>query len=211
MRCAILPLTILLLTMSGCQALGFVASVFAPPQKMKTVQPEYDKLPGHSIAVVTLADAGVDYLYPRGRLDLSNTVAQELRGRVQNVKVLPAQTVLAYQRGNQNWESMPKDQLAKALGVDYVLYLALEEYAMSDPGNSQLFRAHITADANLYKADAKDAAPVWTGRIRLVHPETETGEVIPGSDDRPQRAEAHTIFSLLLVRKFYKHEVPENQ
>jgi len=152
----------------------------------------------------------VDFAYPRARLDLSTAIAYDLQQNVADIRMVPVSNVMKYQRENPTWDAMPRRELARVFGADYVIHLGLEEYSMADP-NSGLFRAIITADVNVYGVANPDAAstvevPEWTGRFRVIYPD-DTGRAKVGTDDRASRGEAHAVFAKLLGRKFYQHKV----
>ena len=197
----------LLLPLSGCNYLAFLGYAFSPELQEKTVEAEFDQLPGRRVAVVMFTQPSVDFAYPRAKVDLSEAVAYDLRQNVKDLTVVPVSAVTKYQRENLGWDSLPRRELAKKLGADYVMHIGLEEYSMAD-SNSGMFRARITADINLYAAApaggaATDDSPVWTGRLRVVSPE-DTARAI---DDRKARGESHAMFAKLLGRKFHQHKL----
>ena len=199
-----------LLLLGGCNVFSFLGYAFAPEEKEKIVEAEFNRFPARRVAVVVFSQAGVDYVYPRARLDLSGAIAYDLQQNIPDIQLLPASVVLKYQRENPAWDALPRRELARNLGVDYIIHLGLEEYTMADP-NSGLFRALITADVNVYGVVPPDAistveTPDWTGRIRVVYPD-DTGRAKVGTDDRVARGEAHALFAKLLGRKFYQHKI----
>jgi len=203
----ILLLSTLLLPLAGCNCFAYCAYLFVPEARAKTVEPECDLLSGRRVAIVVFAQPGVTYAYPRAAVDLSNALAYDLQQNINDLKVVPAATVLKFQRENLAWDTLPRRELARKLGADYVMHLGLEEYSLAD-SNSGMFRARVTADANLYAATspsvAGDDSPVWTGRMRVIYP-GENAQTIVAADDRAARGKAHSQFAKLLGRKFYKH------
>jgi len=215
----------LLIPLGGCGIFSFCGHLFAPGSKEKTVEAEFDGLKGQRVAVVIFAQPGVDFAHPRARLDLTDAIAYELQQHVTDIKVLPTATVLKFQKDHLNWDTLPRRQLAKTLGVDYVLHLGMEEYTLSDPG-SGLFRARITADANVYAASPPDmpdigiptvGGPVstttdhsaWTGRLRVIYPDDNDHQILTGSNnERSAKGDAHLLFAKLLARKFHQHKIP---
>jgi len=188
--------------------------MFSPSQKDRTVEAEFDRLPGRSVAIVIFAQPGVDFAHPRARIDLANAIAYDLQQNVEGIRVLPPTTVLRYQRENLDWDATPRRELAKTLGVDYVLHLGLEEYSLSDP-ISGLFQARITADVNLYTAGpsvgpADDDGRAWTGRLRVIYPDDNSARAIV-RDDGTAQGDARALFAKLLVRKFHQHKIPADE
>jgi len=207
-------LAALAMPVGGCSLFSFCGYLFAPEMKETTVDAEFDQLPGRRVAVVVFAQPGIDYAHPQARVSLSEAVAHDLKQNVKNITMIPAATVRKFQRENLDWYALPRRELARRLGVDYVLHLGLEEYSMADP-NSGMFRARITTDVNLYTAaPAPDAVggdtPVWTGRIRVVYPD-DNDRAIVASDDRAARADAHALYAKLLARKFYQHKIKADE
>ena len=203
-------LALVLSPLAGCNGLAFCGYLFAPEERERTVEAEFGRFPARRVAVVVFTHPGVDFAHPRARIDLSNAIAYDLQQNIPDIKMVPADRVLKYQRENPAWDALPRRELARLLGADYVIHLGLEEYSMADQ-NSGLFRAIITADVNVYSAAVPDAAltpetPEWTGRFRVIYPD-DTGRAKVGTDDRAARGEAHAVFAKLLGRKFYQHKV----
>ena len=211
-RCGAAGWLSLLLMSAGCDALGYLGYLFAPPSRPIKVQAEYSGLANRTTAIVIFADQSVQYEYPYARVGLSMALSAELKKHVKGITVVDPQRVIKYQDENVRWDSQDKSRLGRALDADMVLYVVLREYQMREPGSINLFRGRITAQATVYEtADGTDDERKWyNDDLRVVYPEdAPTGK--PGEDDTRIRYETEKRFAQLLAKKFYDHEVKEEE
>ncbi len=193
-------------SLGGCH---YIMYVLAPPMPPKKVPAEFKGLTGKRVAIVVYTDQNVQYEYPYARVDLSSVLAVELKKHVKKVTVVPPRRVVQYQDENIHWDSLDKTQLGRELGADSVLFVALDEYTMREPGSVNLYRGRITGQASVYETNRpEEEARVWCGdNFRALYPEyAPTGRL--GQDDRKIRYETEKHFAAMVVKKFYKHEVP---
>lgn len=199
-------LLLLLPALSGCRGFKYLMYLFAPEAGMKTVEAEYKKLPGNTVAVVIFADDGTLYDYPDVRREMSEVISRELGEKVKDVTTISPTRVVKYQDDNVYWARKRKAELAKDLDADLVLFVSLRDYSMREPGSINLFRGRIVAEAKLFRQDSLE----WKNSdIRALHPEKFEGGV-PTSDVRQISHEVRRKFAEKLVRSFYKHKVPED-
>jgi len=185
--------------------------LFAPPRRAMK-EAEFDKLAGHSVVIVVYTDQNVRYEYPYSRLSLSMAVMAELKKRVKNVTVIDPRRVVKYQDENIRWDSMDKTRLGRLFGADFVLYLGVDRYTMREPGSINLLRGRISAHASVYETSRPEAdARVWPGDdFSVVYPRFRPRAGIGGGESRI-RDDTERYFARLLVKRFYRHEIRENQ
>ncbi len=198
---------------AGCQPTGYLLYLVAPEGPGETVEAEFTGLENHSVAVVVYADPGVQYEYPFCRLTVATAAGSELRNRIKGIRLIEPVKVIKYQDQNTYWESMPKTQLAKALGADYVLYVTLVEYTTREPGSLDLLRGRITAQCSIYQADlAERDSAVWRGKdIAILYPPNGPAGGSVGQDDTAIRVPTERLFAEELARKFYKHKAAKKE
>lgn len=203
----------LLVSLGGCgdptTMVGALLYVFGPDQSKKTIEPECDVLPKHSVAVAIYADPKVMYEYPGAKYELSSAICSELAKNVKETKVLDYRKILAYQAGDLQWDAIDRTELGKKLGADYLLYVTMIDFTTHEPGSATLMRGIIRAEVELHDCSKPERTSiVW----RCTDFEIRIPENAPvtqmSADDRILRAETVRRFSDQLAKKFYKHEEP---
>ena len=145
-RTAIISLALIVVisgTLTGCGPAGYLTWLFLGDAKTVEVPADFEGLPERRVAIVVYTDMGVQYEYSHARLGLSMAIGSELKKHVDGVTFVDPQRVVTYQDENVHWESMDRAKLGQILGADYVLYVALDEYTMREPGSINLFRGRI--------------------------------------------------------------------
>ncbi len=197
----------------GCNILAYPFYLFAPREPKKTVEAEYDQLPGHSIAIVIYTDTKVMYEFPMAKLEMSAVIAKELKDKVRHgkkddevVTVIEPQRVIRYQDEHIHWHSLDRTAIGKAMKSDYVLYISIEEYSTREPGSISLLRGLIIGQASLYKVDMPEReARVWHSEdVSATYP--EDGQSIASDNEEQIRYETQKLFAEKLVKYFYKHK-----
>jgi hypothetical protein len=199
----------LAVTLTGCEAMRFLAYLFEPAVNKKKIPPEYDGLAGHSMAVVVFASPRIQHEHPRIQLDVSLMVGARVEENVSDVTVVPGQKVVKYQHEHIDWEEYERARVGRDLGADFVLYIALEKFATLEPGSLQLYRGRVTAHAAVYQSTASGRqAKVWGPQdFNVIYPEQEHPVGSAGQSDRKIRFETVKILAEMLAKKFYEHEV----
>ena len=198
----------------GCTGpLGAILYLFAPPQPTQNVDAEFSGLKKKTVLVIVYATLNTQYEHPEAALEMTNSVAVELRRNVDGVTVIDARRVVRYQDENPRWDQLPPGRLGRVFNADYVLLVSLQDFQTREAGLGNMLRGRITAEAALYERNEDDldagAKPAWRTEtpIRVVYPE-ESPLGLSGNDDFTVRVKAEDIFADLLAKKFYKHKVP---
>ncbi len=209
-RAAFLVLaTAVIACLGGC---NYMVYLLQPPEKMVTIEPAYTGLEGKTVAVVIWADQRIQYEYPYARLSLSFELQAELTNRIDDIVIIDPKRVITYQDENIRWDMLPKTTLGKKLNAEYVLLIVPDTYSMREPGTIQLFRGEISAQVALYDSSLPETeAMVWSGDdFRVLYPpNAPIGQ--PDADDRRIRHETERIFSFMVVKNFYEHEMPQTE
>ncbi len=211
MRTAIIPVLLLAVMTGGCNWTRYFLYLIAPPPPTETIKAEFDKLPGHTIAVVIYVDEKVQWEYPYARLRVSSMITDQLRTRLkeENIKLIDPRLVVKFQHENIHWDEMDKTQFGKRFEADYLLYVTLVEYSSRERGMVHLYRGRITAEASIYDTSKVErASRVWKNDdFRIIYPPDDAiGR--PGEDDLTIRYETERRFAEVLIRKFYDHKAP---
>jgi TolB-like protein len=212
-------LAILLLSafpmMAGCNYITPLFVIFAPDEQNKTVDAEYKDhadLEKHSLAIVVYHSMRVQYEYPDAREWVTRAIAsrfeqEEVLKKIKGLHVVRPGVVLKYQQENVHWDDLDKTQLGKALGADYVLFVALSEFTTREPASIYQLQGLVTAEVALYKTDLpeRDSRVFKSDDIRVINPKNTPGGT-PGYNDTKIREDMIKEFAEKVVWKFYKHD-----
>ena len=154
------------------------------------------------------ADISLEYEYPSARRELTAYLSYGLVNSVENITAIEPMTTLQFQEQNLSWADLDRTEIGKKLGVDYVLFVSLIEFSTREKGSADLYRGHISAEANLYKTSMPEyQACVWySSDIRATFPEGKTASHVDRNDTRV-RIETLRQFVDQVTKKFYKHKV----
>ena len=144
---------------SGCSVFAFGGSMAQAHEDQKMIEKyaEYD-LKGKTIAIVIDTDLSVHYEHP----GISNLIAEAIAVRIakfgEGVKVVHPGAVAQWQFETPQWSAMPTTEITKSLNVDCVIYIDLQEYRLTPPGNQWLWEGECSAtigiiEANSYEQD----------------------------------------------------------
>lgn len=194
------------LALAGCDGLRYLFYLGAPALPKEKVPAEYDKLPGHSLAVVVQASPETQYEQRNIQLDIALAVGKAIQDRVDKVTLVPARTIRQYQREHIDWDQFAKTRLGRNLGADYVLLIAVERFTTLEPGSLELRRGRATVHATLYQTlQPERKAKVWGTRVfRATYPEEAT---TGGVSERTIRYETIQRLAGAIARAFYEYEV----
>jgi hypothetical protein len=197
---------------SGCSLFAFGGSMAQAHEDQKMIEKyaEYD-LKGKTIAIVIDTDLSVHYEHP----GISNLIAEAIAGRIakfgEEVKVVHPGSVAQWQFETPQWSAMPTTEITKSLNVDCVIYIDLQEYRLTPPGNQWLWEGECSAtigiiEANSYEQDGYEETFLVTVNFPtrpsvLSHEEAKESDI-----ERGLLAEFIKQTSWL----FYRHVEPKN-
>ncbi len=201
----------LLLTVvaGGCDIARYNAYVFFGGSGEK-VPAEFDGLADGKVAVVIYADQKTGYQHRYLQQELSLAIYQELKDKVDRIELISSKDILLYQAQNIHWDSLDRTELARVLGADYVLLVAVLDFRTRQPGSQHLYQGFLQAEASVWDASLPESnARLWySSDLGSTWPQQPSMGRIDG-DDRQIRYRTQKLFAEQLVRKFYKHESPE--
>jgi len=184
--------------------------LFSPENPTTTVEAEYKDLSDATVAVVIYTSQSTQVDYPLVRLALASVMGAELKQRLHQVSVIDPRTVVKFQDETPNWETLPRSQIARTLGADYLLYVVLSEYSTMEPSSLNLYRGRATGDVSLFKAALDEPqCRVWGRETFHVSYPQNTAVGVTASNDEEIAYQTQRLLADLVVKKFYKHKVPE--
>lgn len=207
MKKTILSICLLLtVTAGGCNIARHNAYVLFGGSGQK-VPAEFEGLSDGKVAVVIYADQKTGYQHRYLQSELSLAINQELKDKVRGIDLIAPKDVLLYQAQNLHWDSLDRTELARELGADYVLLVAVLDFRTHRPGSQHLFQGFLQAEASVWDAsqDEVDARLWYSSDLSSIWPKDPSMGRVDG-DDRHIRYRTQRLFAEQLVRKFHDHE-----
>jgi len=208
----LLFLTTIFTVLSGCSIIGFIgAGKQAMEDQMLIEKPAVYLLEGYRVAVVIDTDLAVHYEHPGISTLIATAVAGRIAKNVTDVQVIRPDAVARWQFETPQWSAMPSTEIAKSLGADRVVFIDLQHYTLTPPGNQWLWEGRCSALIGIIESDSYE----HDGFV-------DTYEIIAGFPRRPavltrEEANEGTIEQGLLnefIKQtawlFYLHEEPKH-
>jgi hypothetical protein len=142
--------------LSGCQAVGFVASEIHRNGDHE-VKTKYHGLDNKNFAVIVAADRAIQADFPDAVTLITAAVARRLADPANGIGasgMVAPDDVLKFQAQHPGWVSMSPVEVAKKLGVDRLVFIDLQEYTLTDPGNPYLWAGRAAATVGVVEADS---------------------------------------------------------
>ncbi|WP_145079086.1 hypothetical protein [Poriferisphaera corsica] len=191
-----------LMTMGGCNIIGWMAAPYGSDESVIEVKAEYTKLEGKKIAVLVAASDEILYKYNEAILRTSRAITARMAENMPSIRVMDPTTVLAYQRNNPFWSTSGYENLIDALNVDAVVVVDLSEYRTHEPGNKYQWKGIVAGHVTV--AEGNEA--VFAQTVRAEFPEDSKVGVLDSSDEKIQLGML-SIFSRDAAGLFYDHEI----
>jgi hypothetical protein len=156
--------------------------------------------------VVVTADRMIQADHPEVVAKLTIDIADQLAREAGASGFVPGMSVLEYQYNHPRWVTMPLGQLAKALEVERLVFIDLQEYRLNDPGNPYIWQGVASGLVGVVHADS--ALPdefAFQKQIRVKFPD-KSGM---GPADLPRGAVNTTLVKRFVDRAawlMYDHE-----
>ncbi len=151
----LLLVTLVTLCCVGCSVIGFIgAGKQAMEDQMLIEKPAEYSLEGYRVAVVIDTDLSIHYEHPGIATLIAGAVAGRIAKNVKNVEVLRPDAVARWQFETPQWTAIPSTEIAKSLGVDRVVYIDLQNYTLTPPGNQWLWEGRCSAMIGIIEADS---------------------------------------------------------
>ncbi len=143
------------LTGVGCSVFGFIgAGKQAIEDQMLIEKPAEYSLEGYRVAVVIDTDLSVHYEHPGVSTTIAGGVASRIAKNVPNVEVVRPDVVARWQFETPQWSAMPSTEIAKSLHVDRVIFIDLQNYSLTPPGNQWLWEGRCSATIGIIEEES---------------------------------------------------------
>jgi hypothetical protein len=154
------------LPLQGCAVAGFGGAMIESYRRNSTkpIEGEYHGLKGKNWAVVVAADRAIQGEHPDLVVYLTAKTTerlvrhQDVVGKEEAIGAagyVKAEDVLKYQYEHPGWIAMPKGDLAKALGVERLIWIEIVEYRLNEPGNQYLWSGLAAGNVDIFEADGE--------------------------------------------------------
>ena len=111
-------------------------------------------LEGKTIAVVIEADLVMHYEHPGVSNLISEAVAARIAQNVKDVRVVNPAQISQWQYETPQWTAMPATEIVNALNVDCVVYIQIQSYRLTPPGNQWLWEGYCAGLIGVIEADS---------------------------------------------------------
>jgi hypothetical protein len=209
----LLAAVMMLLSVSGCGALGWGAQIFEG-ERTRQVEARYEDLAGQRVAVMVAAADRTLAHYPQAREALTRLISNDLaenenKPTLKGIQLMSPEAILKYQDENPYWHTLRYSRLVGKLEVDRIVLVDLIDYRTHEPGNPHVYAGVIRADVGVIDASAEDPDNlVFNTQVNARYPEnTSIGTV--NRDERTVQLGALKQFTDKAAGLFYDHEVTE--
>lgn len=146
---------VLFLLCSGCSVIGFIgAGKQAMEDQMLIEKPAEYPLHGLKVAVVIDSDLVIHYEHPGINSLIAAAVAGRIAKNVPDVQVVRPDAVARWQFETPQWTAMPSTEIAKSLDVDRVIYIDLQQFSLTPPGNAYEWEGICNATIGIIESDS---------------------------------------------------------
>lgn len=206
----VLVLAMALMSVSGCAIGNLIGGMAASAERAGSTvkKPKYTGLTGKNFAVIVSADRSVQADFPALVTLVTVEMTRRLSENADAAGMLPAGEVLRYQSVKPSWVARPLDQLAKDLEVERLVYVDIQSFALTEPGNPYLYSGVASGTVNVIEADsATPSVFAFTEAVRVTYPD-QTGT---SEQQMPRDVVFRELARRLIERSawmFYEHEEP---
>lgn len=211
LRAAVLTLVALsTLSAAGCQVAAAVGAMAESYKRTstKSVPAEYHGFDGKSFAVIITADRMIQADKPGLLPGLTIAVSERIRANTNASGYVPPDVIIAWTANTPRWKAMTYSELAKALGVDRLVYVEVLEFRLHEPGNQYLWDGLASGTMGVYEADGPIPEEfAFRKQISVTFPDKKgsTPQDIP---EVTVAERLQTRFVDRTVWPFYEHEEP---
>lgn len=163
-----------LLAAFGCQIGQLIGGMASSHQRTGSTEfkAKYSGLTDKTFAVIVASDRSIQSDFPGIVPVITREVSKLLAEHAGAKGMLPANEVLQYQSQHPGWVARPFDQLAKDLAVDRVVYIDLQEFALTDPGNIYVYNGAAAGVVHVIEAESPVASEFAFGEpVRVKYPD----------------------------------------
>lgn len=172
----VLFLAFAVLPLGGCAVGALIGGMASSAERSgsKDVKARYTKLEGKSFAVIVAADRSIQGDQPNIVPMITREVTRRIIDNCGAGGVVPAEDVLRFQYQRPGWVAMSPLELAKEFEVDRLIFIDLQDYSLSDPGNPYIWNGSASGTLNVLESDSKTPADfAFRETIRVKYPDSE--------------------------------------
>lgn len=210
-RISLLSLALGLVTgpwLVGCNLL--TPLIFVGEHKKK-IAPEFDKLPGHRVAVLAWAAPATLFDYPHARFELSSYIADKIAAETAqqklDVDVVDSRDVEDFLQKSFEAQTDPAI-VGRKFDADFVIYFEIVRFQIRDPHEPQFLQGQIEATVSVYdlRTDSQRGQRYDLIPVTITYP--ETAPMLMSATNSPLvRETTYRKFAEEVARKFYEHSV----
>ena len=195
---------------SGCNIVSVFGYMEESRRRSSTqeVKAEYDGLVDKTFAVVVMADRIIQSDQPEAVAKLTFDISERLRAESGAIGYIAAPAVLQFQFNNPRWVVMNYGELAKALNVQRLVVIDLNEYRLNEPGNKYLWAGVASGTISVIEADGPlPDEPIYRKQVKVRFPDKDGF----GPADLPMAAvntELARRFATRAAWALYTHQEP---
>lgn len=162
--------------LGGCAIGALVGGVASNAERTgsKQVKVKYPGLEGKSFAVVVAADRSISGEHPDIVPMLTREISRRLADNSGATAMVPAEDILRFQYQRPGWVAMSPRDLAKELEVDRLIFIDLQDYSLTDPGNRYIWNGAAAGVVHVLEVE-KSASGEFGFRepVRVKYPDQE--------------------------------------
>ncbi len=198
------------MTMGGCAVGQLIGGMAASAERegSKTVKPKYTGLVGKNFGVIVSADRSVQADFPSLVTIVTAEMTRRIAENADAAGMLPADEVLRFQSVKPGWVARPLDDLAKDLEVERLVYVDIQNFALTEPGNPYLYAGVASGTVNVIEVDSPTPSVfAFTEAVRVAFPD-QTGV---SEQQMPRDVVFRELARRFIERSawtFYEHEEP---
>lgn len=206
----LLLLPMLAVGVSGCVALGAIASKLpAPP-----IAAAYKGLAGQPTAIMVFVDQGVLIDWPTLPLDTANSLQSKLSAAAAQSKDVKDitfpyrnESVVRWQRDNPGWPAEPITSIAPRFGkITRLIYIEYASFATRSPASIELYRGAANVTVRVIEiANGRATVAFEESNIQAKFPPNAPEDGTPNGSDMKMYVGTVDAVTFELLLRFIEH------
>jgi hypothetical protein len=192
--------------LSGCSLIRYLTYIVAGGDSQITVTAAYRGLTNRSFAVLVAPDEYALAKHPLMVANLSRAVTSSVAGVVDGARPMAPDQIVAFQRANPFWATVPPADLIKRLKVERLLIVWVERYTLRDTDNVHTWRGVASAKIDVFESQVEDpnnaAYQAW---VKAAFPADSTVGMV-NANDRQIEFGMLKAFSTKVANLFVDHD-----
>lgn len=198
--------------LGGCALGKLVGGMAASAERSgsKEVKAKYAGMADRNFAVIVAADRAIQADHPNAVPIITSQMTVILAKQLDGVAsgYLPAEEVLRFQYQRPGWVAMSPQDIAKELNVERLVFIDLQEYSLTDPGNPYVWNAEASGIIGVTETDAKIEQDFsFRERVKVRFPDNDS----TSAEDIPRETVEQVLRERFIARSswlFFTHEEP---